>query len=221
VDENRRAVHQASEGKVGYLHIPDMGIDGFAEFHRSYLTEFDREALIVDVRWNRGGIISNLLLETLMRPRLGYGFQRWGQPEPYFIESPRGSLVALTDENAGSDGDIFSHAFKMLKLGPLVGKRTWGGVIGYNDVLVPLSDGTITTQPEFSYWFTDVGWGLENYGADPTIEVEYPPDAYIAGVDPQLERAISEALRLVTEKPSPTPVPGPRPSLAFPPRTQS
>jgi tricorn protease len=221
VEENRRAVHQATEGEVGYLHIPDMSIDGFAEFHRSYLTEFDREALIVDVRWNRGGIVSNLLLETLMRPRLGYGFQRWGQPEPYFIESPRGPLVALTDENAGSDGDIFSHAFKMLKLGPLVGKRTWGGVIGYNDAVVPLSDGTITTQPEFSYWFTDVGWGLENYGADPTIEVEYPPDAYIAGVDPQLDRAISEALRLVAEKPSPTPTPGPRPSLAFPPRTQS
>jgi tricorn protease len=221
VEDNRRAVHQATEGKVGYLHIPDMGIDGFAEFHRSYLTEYDREALIVDVRWNRGGIVSNLLLETLMRPRLGYGFQRWGQPEPYFIESPRGPLVALTDENAGSDGDIFSHAFKMLKLGPLVGKRTWGGVIGYNDAVLPLSDGTITTQPEFSYWFTDVGWGLENYGADPTIEVEYPPDAFIAGVDPQLDRAISESLRLVAEKPSPTPTPGPNPSLAFPPRTQS
>jgi tricorn protease len=217
VENNRRAVHQATEGKVGYLHIPDMAYDGFAEFHRSYLTEFDREGLIVDVRWNRGGIVSNLLLEMLMRPRLGYGFQRWGQPEPYFIESPRGPLVALTDENAGSDGDIFSHAFKMLKLGPLVGKRTWGGVIGYNDALIALSDGTITTQPEFSYWFTDVGWGLENYGTDPTIEVEYPPDGYMAGVDPQLERAIGEALRLVEEQPAPNPTPGPRPRLGFPP----
>jgi tricorn protease len=216
VEENRRAVHEATGGKVGYIHVPDMGNDGFAEFHRSYLMEYDREGLIIDVRWNRGGIISNLVLETLMRPRIGYGFQRWGQPEPYFIEAPRGPMVALTNENAGSDGDMFSHAFKLLNLGPLIGKRTWGGVIGYNDITFPLVDGTVTTQPEFSPWFTDVGWGLENYGTDPTIEVEYPPQAYMAQEDPQLDRAIAEALRLVEEQPVLV-EPGPRPNLAFPP----
>ena len=201
VEGNRRTVHEATGGKVGYVHVPDMGNEGFAEFHRSYLMEYDREGLIIDVRWNRGGINSNLVLETLMRPRIGYGYQRWGQPEPYFIESPRGPMVALTNENAGSDGDIFSHAFKLLKLGPLIGKRTWGGVIGYNDMTFPLVDGTVTTQPEFSYWFTDVGWGLENYGTDPTIEVEYPPQAYMAHEDPQLDRAIAEALQLVARRP--------------------
>jgi tricorn protease len=217
VEENRRAVHEATGDKVGYVHIPDMGNDGFAEFHRSYLMEYDRAGLIIDVRWNRGGINSNLVLETLMRPRIGYGFQRWGQPEPYFIQSPRGPMVALTNENAGSDGDVFSHAFKMLKLGPLIGKRTWGGVIGYNDFVFPLADGTVTTQPEFSYWVTDVGWGLENYGTDPTIEVEYPPQAYMAHEDPQLDRAIAEALRLVEERPAGVAEPGPHPNLAFPP----
>ncbi|MBF6590546.1 MAG: PDZ domain-containing protein [Ktedonobacterales bacterium] len=218
VEANRRAVHRATNGRVGYLHIPDMAYDGFAEFHRYYLQEYDHEGLIVDVRWNGGGMVSQLVLEKLMRPRLGYGFQRWGAPEPYFIESPRGALVAITDENAGSDGDIVSHAFKMLKLGPLVGKRTWGGVIGI-DPYIPLADGTLTTQPEFSFWFTDVGWGVENYGTDPTIEVEYPPHAYVAGQDPQLERGIAEALRLIAERPAQTPTPGPHPSRAWPKRS--
>jgi tricorn protease len=119
-------------------------------------------------------------------------------------------MVALTNENAGSDGDIFCHAWKMLKLGPLVGKRTWGGVIGI-EPYIPLADGTYTTQPEFSFWFKDVGWGVENYGTDPTIEVENPPQAYVAGNDPQLDRAIAEALRLLTEHPAAIPTPGPRP----------
>ncbi|MGH2514071.1 MAG: S41 family peptidase, partial [Ktedonobacterales bacterium] len=217
VAANRRAVHDATGGRVGYLHIPDMMYDGFAEFHRSYLTQFDLAGLIVDIRWNGGGAVSALVLEKLARPRLGYSFPRYGEPEPYFYESPRGALVAITDENAGSDGDIFSHAFKMLKLGPLVGKRTWGGVIGIEPYM-PLADGTMTTQPEFSFWFNDVGWGVENYGTDPTIEVEYPPQAHAAGKDPQLERAITEALRLLAENPHATPQPGPHPYRGAPPR---
>jgi tricorn protease len=217
VEANRRAVHDATGGRVGYLHIPDMMFDGFAEFHRAYLTQFDLAGLIVDIRWNGGGAVSALVLEKLARPRLGYSFPRYGEPEAYFYESPRGALVAVTDENAGSDGDIFSHAFKMLKLGPLVGKRTWGGVIGIEPYM-PLADGTMTTQPEFSFWFNDVGWGVENYGTDPTLEVEYPPQAYAAGKDPQLERAIAEALRLIEENPHATPQPGPHPQRSAPPR---
>jgi tricorn protease len=215
VEANRRAVHEATGGRVGYLHVPDMGFDGYAEFHRYFAQEYDHDGLIVDVRWNGGGMVSPLVLEKLMRPRLGYGFQRWGPSEPYFIESPRGPVVAITDENAGSDGDIFSHAFKMLKLGPLIGKRTWGGVIGI-DPYTPLADGTVTTQPEFSFWFNDVGWGVENYGTDPTIEVDYPPQAFAAGRDPQLERGIAEAQRLIAERSVATPTPGPRPERGWP-----
>ncbi len=219
VESNRRTVHEATDDKVGYLHIPDMGPEGFAEFHRYYLAEYDHDALIVDLRGNGGGFVSGLLLHKLSRPRLGYAFQRWGAPEPYFEESPRGPLVAVTDENAGSDGDIFSHGFKMLNLGPLIGKRTWGGVIGISN-LMPLADTTITTQPEYSFWFKDVGWGVENYGTDPTIEVDYAPQDYAAGRDPQLERAIAEAKRLMQERPSPTPEPGPRPDRSFPVKTR-
>ncbi|MBA3825390.1 MAG: PDZ domain-containing protein [Ktedonobacterales bacterium] len=216
VEGNRRRVHAATDGRVGYLHIPDMGPDGFAEFHRAYLAEYDREGLVVDVRWNGGGNVSGLILEKLARRRLGYSFQRWGAPTPYFQESPRGNLVALTDENAGSDGDIFSHSFKMLNLGPLIGKRTWGGVIGISPYTL-LSDGTFTTQPEFSFWFNDVGWGVENYGTDPTIEVDFTPQDYARGADPQLERGIQEALRLVAEHPAATPAPGARPRLGYQP----
>jgi tricorn protease len=212
VESNRRRVREATGGRVGYLHIPDMGAEGYAEFHRSYLAEYDHDALIVDVRWNGGGMVSSLLLEKLARPRLGYNFQRWGPPGPYFAESPRGPLVALTDEHAGSDGDIFSHAWKMLNLGPLIGKRTWGGVIGISPY-IPLVDGTFTTQPEFSFWFKDVGWGVENYGTDPTVEVDYAPQDYARGDDPQLTRGIAEALRLLEERPPATPEPKERPHL--------
>jgi tricorn protease len=213
VAANRQKVREASGGTLGYLHIINMAYDGFGDFHRQFLTEYDFDGLVVDVRGNGGGMVSGLLLEKLARRRLGYDYQRWGQPTPYFKEAPRGPMVALTDENAGSDGDIFSHAWKMLDLGPLIGKRTWGGVVGI-DPYIPLVDGGQTTQPEFSFWFRDVGWGVENYGTEPTIEVDYPPQAYVAGTDPQLERAIAEALRLVAEHPGPTPTPAPRPHWA-------
>ena len=130
---------------------------GFAEFHRYFGSECDRDALIVDLRYNRGGHVSQLLLEKVARRRVGYDLTRWGQPEPYPMESPAGAVVALTNEHAGSDGDIFSHCFKLMKIGPLLGTRTWGGVIGINP-RHKLVDGTETTQPEFSFWFSDVGF---------------------------------------------------------------
>ena len=166
VDANRALVHERTQGRVGYVHVPDMGPWGFAEFHRGYLSEFDRDGLIVDVRYNRGGHVSALLLEKLARKRVGYDVSRWAPPFPYPEESVGGPIVAVTNQFAGSDGDIFSHCFKLYGLGPLVGMRTWGGVIGINP-RHRLVDGTETTQPEYSFWFTDAGWGVENYGTDP------------------------------------------------------
>ena len=193
VDGNRAAVHAASDGRVGYVHVPDMGPGGYAEFHRGFLAESDRPALIVDVRYNRGGHVSSLLLEKLARRRIGYDVRRWGDPIPYPVESVAGPIIALCNALSGSDGDMFSHAFKLMGLGPLIGTRTWGGVVG----IWPretLSDGGTTTQPEYSFWFNDVGWGLENHGAVPDIEVRFPPQDDAAGRDPQLERGIAEAL---------------------------
>jgi tricorn protease len=215
VEEKRRYVHEATKGRVGYIHIPDMGADGFAYFHRGYLVEYDRDALIVDVRYNGGGHVSGLLLEKLARRRIGYNFSRWGSPEPYPSESPRGPLVAITNEHAGSDGDMFSHAFKLLKLGPLIGKRTWGGVIGIWPRHV-LADGTVTTQPEFSFFFDDVGWQIENYGTDPDIEVDNLPQDYARGVDPQLEQGVRVALKILQQKPPHAPKPTVRPRFVVP-----
>jgi tricorn protease len=186
--------------------------EGYAEFHRGFLSEYDYPALLIDVRWNTGGHVSGLLLEKLARRRLGYGFSRWGQPEPYPDESPRGPMIALTNEHAGSDGDIFSHSFKLMGLGPLVGVRTWGGVIGISP-RHKLVDGTMTTQPEYSLWFRDVGWKVENYGTDPDIEVDIAPQDFARNVDPQLERAIAEALHLIEGQQTLEPQPGERPRL--------
>ena len=189
VEGNRDYVHAQTQGRVGYLHIPDMGPWGFSEFHRGYLSEFNRDGLIVDVRYNRGGHVSPLLIEKLARKRVGYDISRYSPPAPYPPESVGGPMVALTNQFAGSDGDIFSHVFKLYKLGPLVGKRTWGGVIGINPYH-RLVDGTITTQPEFSFWFVDVGWKVENYGTDPDFDIDIAPHDERSGVDPQMTKAL-------------------------------
>lgn len=216
VESNREYVHKNTKGKVGYIHIPNMGPVGYAEFHRYFLAELDYEGLIVDVRQNGGGHVSPLLLEKLARRRFGYYQTRWMGQQPKPPESPRGPMVALTNEAAGSDGDIFSHGFKMLKLGKLIGTRTWGGVIGIwpRNSLV---DGTVTTQPEFSNWFFDVGYGVENYGTDPDITVEIKPQDYANGKDPQLDRGIKEVLAEIKNNPHEVPdLTKNRPSLKLP-----
>ena len=190
---NRRRVREATAGRVGYLHVPDMMALGWSEFHRSYQVEVERDALVIDARFNGGGHTSGLVLEKLARHRIGWEMPRRGAPIPYPDEAPRGPLVLLTNELAGSDGDIFTQGFKLLGLGPVVGTRTWGGVIGI-DVTLALVDGSITTQPEFAFWFDDVGWGVENHGAEPDEEVDITPQDYAAGRDPQLERAIELVL---------------------------
>ncbi len=215
VEVNRKRVHRESNNKIGYVHIPDMGPAGFAEFHRYFLSEIHYPALVVDVRFNRGGHVSQLLIEKLARKRIGYHITRWGQPGPYPDESVLGPIVAVTNEYAGSDGDIFSHAFKLYKIGPLIGKRTWGGVVGISPYY-SLSDGGLTTQPEYSFWFIDVGWGVENYGTDPDIWVENRPQDYVKGKDPQLERAIKECLKLLKEQKPKIPKFGKRPKLILP-----
>lgn len=200
VERNREYVHKATEDKVGYVHIPDMGAWGFAEFFRYYLAEFDHDGLIIDVRFNGGGFVSQLILEKIALKRIGYDFSRWMGKMPYPSEARKGPMVAITNEYAGSDGDIFSHSFKLLKLGKLIGRRTWGGVVG----IWPrnwLVDGTITTQPEFSFWFSDVGWGVENYGTEPDIEVDITPEDYVQEKDLQLEMAIKIILEEIKKNP--------------------
>ena len=215
VEANRAHVHKASGGTVGYVHVPNMGPWGFSEFHRYFHHEVDRLGLIVDVRYNGGGHVSQLLLQKLARRRVGYGMSRWMGLESYPADAPMGPMVALTNENAGSDGDIFSHCFKLYELGTLIGKRTWGGVVG----IWPrhsLVDGTITTQSEFAHWFQDVGWQVENYGTDPDIEVDITPADWAKGRDPQMEAGLKEVQRLIKQQKPRIPDLGPRPSMRPP-----
>lgn len=215
VETNRRLVHETTGGRAGYVHIPDMGPWGFSEFHRGFLAEFNRAGLIVDARHNRGGHISPLLLEKLARKRVGYDIPRYGPALPYPPESVAGPIVALTDQFAGSDGDIFSHCFKLYGLGPLVGKRTWGGVIGINPSH-ELIDGTVTTQPEYSFWFSDVGWSVENYGTEPDFDIDITPQDVRAGHDPQLAKALALVQTAIASAPATPPTFTPRPNLRLP-----
>ena len=147
-----------------------------------------------------GGHVSAHLLKILAQKTIGICIPRWSAHENYPESSTPGNLVCLTNEHAGSDGDIFSHSFKLLKLGKLIGKRTWGGVVGIwpqNDLI----DGTLTTQPEYSFWFKDVGFHVENYGTDPDIEVDILPQDYLKNKDTQLDRGIQECLKSIKRNP--------------------
>lgn len=190
----RREVHERSGGRAGYLHIPDMVSTGWAEFHRDLRAELARDCLVVDTRENGGGHVSQLVLERLSRRTLGGDVVRHAPDELWWSEAPRGPLVSIANEYAGSDGDIVNQSFKEMALGPVVGTRTWGGVIGIDGRYL-LVDGTAVTQPRYSFWFAQGGWGVENHGVDPDVEVLHPPQAWMSGQDPQL----LEGLRIVLE----------------------
>jgi len=194
VAQRRAAVREASGGRLGYLHVPDMVSSGWAEFSRDLRREFWADGLVLDLRENGGGHTSELVVEKLNRKVIGWAFSRLHESVTYPLEAPRGPIVAITDEYAGSDGDIGTQAIKRYRIAPVVGTRTWGGVIGI-DSRYTLVDGTGVTQPKYAFWFDEgVGLGVENYGVDPDVEVWIPPHDWAAGRDPQLETAIRMAL---------------------------
>ncbi|MEP6665445.1 MAG: S41 family peptidase [Nocardioidaceae bacterium] len=204
VNDRRAYVHAQSGGRVGYLHVPDMVSGGWAQLHRDLRTEVARDALIVDVRGNRGGHTSQLVVEKLARKIIGWDVSRGHRPESYPVDARRGPLVTVADMHAGSDGDIVTAAIKSLGLGPVVGTRTWGGVIGI-DGRYKLVDGTSVTQPRYAYWLEDLGWGVENYGVDPDVEVQMPPQDRVARNDVQLDRALAVVEQQLKKTPALTP----------------
>ena len=215
----------ASDGRLGYLHVPDMVGAGWAQLHRDLRVEMRRDGVVVDVRDNRGGHTSQLVVEKLARRTLGWNVSRGHGPQTYPEDAPRGPVVVVTNEHAGSDGDIVTAAVKAREIGPVVGQRTWGGVVGI-DMRYTLVDGTGVTQPRYAHWFADlgrlgpVGWGVENHGVDPDIEVAHSPADWVAGRDPQLDEAVRVALAMLDETPAVRPPdPATRPSRARPPRT--
>ncbi len=213
----RRQVRELSNGRLGYLHVPDMMGAGWAHFSRDLRTEMHCEGLIIDVRANGGGHISQLVLEKLAQRVIGWDVVRWHQPESYPLDARRGPLVALANQNSGSDGDIITAAIRLLGLGPVVGTRTWGGVIGFREER-ELVDGTQITVPQQAFSFERLGWGVENHGVDPDVEVDITPDDWAQGRDAQLETAVRLALEALGKEPATSPPdPGTGPRKARPP----
>ena len=201
VSGKRAQVRGLSGGRIGYLHVPDMVSQGWADFHRDLRTEMLCDALIVDVRGNTGGHTSALVVEKLARKVIAWNVPGGMRPATYPEDAPRGPVVTVTDECSGSDGDIVTAAVRLLRLGPVVGARTWGGVTGYDDEH-ELVDGTSMTVPRLGFWFEEYGWGVENYGVDPDVEVIMSPDDWAAGRDTQLETAVSLALQALQQRPA-------------------
>jgi tricorn protease len=207
VTRNRRKVEEATNGRVGYIHVPDMGANGIREFIKWYYPQLNKEGLIVDVRANGGGNVSRMLIERLRRKVLALNYQRTDDeastyPDGVFL----GPMVALLDGNSASDGDIFPAMFREAGLGPLIGKRSWGGVIGITN-RGTLIDGGAVFVPGSALASKDGQWIIEGHGVDPDIEVDNDPKSVIEGRDPQLERGIAEVM---TKLKSPVKLP-PRP----------
>ncbi|MGV9548053.1 S41 family peptidase [Streptomyces ardesiacus] len=204
VAKRREVVRELSGGRCGYLHIPDMGGSGWAQFNRDLRMEVSRPALIVDVRGNAGGHISELVIEKLTRTILGWDLTRDAQPVSYTSNAPRGPVVAVADEATSSDGDMITAAFKLLRLGPVVGQRTWGGVVGMTG-RHRLGDGTVITVPMNAAWFDAYGWSVENYGVAPDVEALRTPLDWAEGRYPVLDEAVRLALELLETNPPATP----------------
>jgi tricorn protease len=203
VARQRTAVREASGGRLGYLHIPGTNAAGWADFHRDMYTEFRRDGLIVDLRDTDGGDVSQMVAEKLARRIIGWYVSRYEEPGSYPREAPRGPIVAITNEYAMSGGDIVIQALKSYRIATVVGTRTWGGVIScYFNELV---DGTLVTQPTSALWFADAGWGVDNHGVDPDVEVTIAPHDWAAGRDPQLDTAVRLALQALEQRPPAAP----------------
>jgi tricorn protease len=201
VDGNRKRVERATGGRVGYMHLPDMGENGIREFIKWYYGQVRKEGLIIDVRGNGGGNVSQMLIERLARKLRSVDFARnFDVPATYPSVVFHGHMVTLINETSASDGDIFPWMFREYGLGPLIGKRTWGGIVGITDH-GPLIDGGSVFVPEFGNASAAGQWVIEGVGVVPDIEVENDPVSVLQGRDPQLERAIEEVMKRIQEKP--------------------
>ncbi|HXZ20830.1 MAG TPA: S41 family peptidase [Candidatus Acidoferrales bacterium] len=201
VEHNREYVTQKTGGRIAYIHIPDMGADGIREFTKYYYPQIRKEGMIVDVRGNGGGNISQMIINRMRQTLLGTEFARNDErtgtyPGTTFF----GPMVCLINETSASDGDIFPYMFKQAGLGPLIGKRTWGGVVGISG-RTPLIDGGQIFVPEFGTASAQGQWVIEGHGVDPDIEVENDPRDIIAGKDAQLDRAIEEVMKALETHP--------------------
>ncbi|HSE23930.1 MAG TPA: PDZ domain-containing protein [Pyrinomonadaceae bacterium] len=200
VEENRRLVDKLSGGRLAYVWLPNTATPGYASFTRYYYAQQDKEGAVIDERYNHGGMVADYIVNELDRKLMGYFAMRDGQPTTSPIAGLYGPKVMLINESAGSGGDALPYYFRLRKIGPLIGTRTWGGLVGTLGV-PPTIDGGGITAPTLAFYNLKGEWDVENIGISPDIEVDYTAADVIKGRDPQLERAVQEALKLLEQNP--------------------
>ncbi len=209
IEDNRRLVDKLSGGRLAYVWLPNTASPGYTYFTRYYYAQQDKEGAIIDERYNHGGQVADYIVNELDRKLMGYFAQRDGQPATSPIAGIYGPKVMIINESAGSGGDALPYMFHLRKLGLMVGMRTWGGLVGTLGV-PPTIDGGGITAPILAFYDLSGRWAVENEGVPPDVEVEYTPSEVIRGHDPQLERAVQEAMKLLEQNPlkrAPRPAP--------------
>ena len=207
IEDNRRKVDELTGGRVAYVYLPDTYAGGFTNFNRYYFAQVGKEAAIIDERYNGGGSIADYIIDYLRRPLLSYFSMREGADITTPIEAIFGPKVMIINEMAGSGGDALPWMFRTTGIGPLVGKRTWGGLVGHYTNPADLLDGGFAGTPNLAFYNLNGSWDVENHGVAPDVEVEYDPKAVRQGHDPQLEKAVEVVMELLKKNPPP-PAPG-------------
>lgn len=201
IESNRRLVDKLSGGRLAYVWLPNTGGPGYTAFNRYYYAQQHKEGAIIDERYNQGGMVADYIVNELTRPLMGYFARRDGAPSSSPTVGIYGPKVMLINESAGSGGDALPYYFKQLKVGPLVGTRTWGALIGTLQIPATIDGGGVTA-PSLAFYDVNGQWAVENEGVAPDIEVEITTADAMAGRDPQLERAVQEALKLLKQHPN-------------------
>lgn len=204
IEDNRRRVEKLSGGKLGYVYLPNTGGGGFTSFNRYYFAQTDKQGMIIDDRWNGGGQAADYFIEVMNRRLISWWQPRYGRIERTPAASVLGPKAMLINEGSASGGDMLPWMFRSFKLGPLVGKRTWGGLVGIGGI-PPLMDGGQVTSPNVGFFSPDGEWAVENHGVPPDVEVDQDPAAVMAGGDPQLEKAVALVLDNLAKNPPPSP----------------
>jgi tricorn protease len=202
VEDNRRKVDQLSGGRLGYVHLPNTADAGFTNFNRWFFAQVGKEGMVLDERFNGGGSIADYIVDYLNRPLLAYFTTRAGNDFTVPMNAIFGPKAMIVNEFAGSGGDAMPWMFRKLKIGPLVGKRTWGGLVGIFG-FPQLVDGGFVTAPNLAFYNTEKQWDVENFGVAPDIEVEQDPALVRQGKDPQLEKTVEILLEQLRKNPLP------------------
>jgi tricorn protease len=204
IEANRRKVAELTGGRVAYVYLPDTSVGGYTNFNRYYFAQIDKQAAILDERFNGGGTAADYIIDYMRRPLMNYWSTREGADFTTPVGSIYGPKAMIINEEAGSGGDAMPWYFRRAQVGPLVGKRTWGGLVGIYDY-PQLIDGGAVTAPRVAFWNPEGAWEVENHGVAPDIDVEYDPEVVRQGHDPQLEKAVAVVLEALEKQPQSRP----------------